>query len=94
MFGFYFGTTPAVILADYELIKEAFKLDALAARPDLNPGWHPSCLYNDISIFHLRVIVMDDYYKSKPMSTFNGNLSFRAHKWRQMSCFQNILFLF
>ena len=38
MFGFYFGSTPAVILADYELIKEAFKLDALAARPDLNPG--------------------------------------------------------
>jgi Cytochrome P450 len=39
IFGFYFGSTPAVILADYEIIKEAFKLDALAARPDLNPGW-------------------------------------------------------
>jgi hypothetical protein len=38
IFGFYFGSTPAVILADHNLIKEAFKHDSLAARPDLSGG--------------------------------------------------------
>jgi hypothetical protein len=36
--GFYFGNTPAVVLAEYNLIKEAFKNESLAARPDLTPG--------------------------------------------------------
>ncbi len=37
IFGFYFGQTPAVVLADYELIKEAFKSEQLAARPSIEP---------------------------------------------------------
>jgi len=37
IFGFYFGRTPAVVLADFDLIKEAFKSDRLAARPPLAP---------------------------------------------------------
>ncbi len=41
IFGFYFGSTPAVILAEYSLIKETFKNDSLAARPDLTPGNSP-----------------------------------------------------
>jgi len=32
IFGFYFGRTPAVVLADFDLIKEAFKSDSLADR--------------------------------------------------------------
>jgi hypothetical protein len=38
IFGFYFGSTPAVILANHDLIKEAFKSDSLAARPYLVAG--------------------------------------------------------
>ena len=37
IFGFYFGQTPAVVLADYDLIKEAFKSEKLAARPSIEP---------------------------------------------------------
>jgi hypothetical protein len=37
IFGFYFGQTPAVVLADYDLIKEAFKSEQLAARPSIEP---------------------------------------------------------
>ena len=37
VFGFYFGRTPAVVLADYDLVKEAFKSEHLAARPSLAP---------------------------------------------------------
>ena len=37
VFGFYFGQTPAVVLADYELVKEAFKSESLASRPSLAP---------------------------------------------------------
>jgi len=33
--GFYFGDTPAVFLAELNLIKEAFKLDSFSARPGL-----------------------------------------------------------
>jgi len=31
--GFYLGTEPMVVLGDYQLIKEAFKIDALMGRP-------------------------------------------------------------
>lgn len=33
--GFYLGDTPTVLLSDYHVIKEAFKNEALAARPSL-----------------------------------------------------------
>ena len=52
IFGFYFGQTPAVVLSDYSLIKEAFKSDKLAARPsiepmhEIRPGANPSNLIN------------------------------------------------
>ena len=38
IFGFYFGNTPAVVLAEYDLIKEALKHESLSARPDLVAG--------------------------------------------------------
>ena len=37
VFGFYFGQTPAVVIADFALLKEAFKSDNLAARPSMAP---------------------------------------------------------
>jgi hypothetical protein len=37
IFGYYFGQTPAVVLADFDMIKEAFKSEHLAARPSLEP---------------------------------------------------------
>lgn len=37
VFGFYFGRTPAVVIADYDLVKEAFKSENLAARPSMAP---------------------------------------------------------
>ena len=33
--GFYLGNQPVVVLGDYSLLKEAFKGDALAARPSI-----------------------------------------------------------
>jgi hypothetical protein len=37
IFGFYFGKTPAVVLSDFELVKEAFKSEALSFRPTAPP---------------------------------------------------------
>ena len=35
--GFYVGKEPGVILADFELIKNVYKRDDVAARPDMKP---------------------------------------------------------
>ena len=37
IYGFYFGQTPSVVIADFDLIKEVFKNEKLAARPSLDP---------------------------------------------------------
>jgi methyl farnesoate epoxidase/farnesoate epoxidase len=45
VFGFYFGETPTVIIADFSLVRELFKQDSLASRPAFEPlnqarrGW-------------------------------------------------------
>ena len=38
VFGFYFGQTPTVVIADFEMLKEAFKSEQLAARPSIEPN--------------------------------------------------------
>ncbi len=38
VFGFYFGQTPAVVIADSGLIKEAYKTEQLAGRPSMEPN--------------------------------------------------------
>ena len=47
VFGFYFGQTPAVVIADFALLKEAFKSDNLA--PDLQ--WLPSMRFDQGKYF-------------------------------------------
>lgn len=42
--GFYFGDMPAVYLAEYHLIKEAFKMDSLSARPGIRKLNHTNGL--------------------------------------------------
>ena len=38
VFGFYFGQTPAVVIADFEMLREAFKTEQLAGRPSIEPN--------------------------------------------------------
>ena len=49
VFGFYFGQAPAVVLADFESVRETFKLESLASRPPLVPinEVRPGCEYLD-----------------------------------------------
>ncbi len=37
VFGFYLGKSPAIVISDYNLLKETFNRDELTSRPAVEP---------------------------------------------------------
>ena len=64
VFGFYFGQTPAVVISDSGLIKEAFKSEQLAGRPSMEPNqeMRPGINYNRKLFFASVHIVKNRFF--------------------------------